>query len=872
MSRKVIVDFLCYASPIEICKRSCRPQSVDLTSHRKENREMIEILNCPNQDELSRLNIGKLSVERSELLYDHIETCEQCAEFYTELEEPADDFAKRLAHFTPYDLDKARQAIEEDTLKETATSIWGKVSPMLKSQHQEPSLAVPCQLGQYDVIRLIDKGGMGEVYEAQHVRLKRPVAVKVILGYRQDDPESHRHFLKEMETAGQLDHPNLVRAYDAWEHEGCLFLAQELLIGDSLQDLVNSGNFGGHLEIVGALLGTCRALEQLHEKEFVHRDVKPANIMRLENGLIKLIDYGLAVAADTSRSAIRVGAGTMGYMSPEQAHGGHPIDYRTDIYAAGRVLKYLLSRVNEKMQEVKKDPLAEKLFLLSERMTQQEPCDRPKSASEVIAQLEQLQKELVEPLNATKQAAVPQEAAASSGMQDVKVKNAATLKSKPAPVLEVGPVRKTKPSFTRPGWIVLMAFLVLAAGFSFNEIVFKTDRNATVLVKNHKDGDVIRITSKDGLVREVDLTGDPKFEVGPGTYKIALKEPSNRRINPGDLEITGRDRLTVMIEDNPTDVANDSTKPRMEPESNKTVGNPSKIQRRSEETPAPEVASPKTKELLAARKKQSEQLGLSETLPVGLKGNSSFQEMEFVLIPSGKFLMGAPDSSEDYPAEIYATIKPAHEVIITQPFYISRYEVTQKQFRDVFGAGLTPVDGDGTQYPATQIMWTACVEHCKRLTAQGTNLPEGATVRLPTEAEWEYACRAGTTTRFWWGDTMSPDQASLRLSGRPMQVEPVDSFAPNPFGLYNVHGNLWEWCSDWRGPDYYQTSPSEDPQGPANGTVKVNRGGSWSNYPRHLTSYYRNGYPPDTRSRNVGFRPVIDLGGVMLSSPPYKPE
>ena len=512
---------------------------------------MIKTAECPTREELIRLTHGDLPGDQLESVCDHVEACEKCQLILGQLDDPPDEFAKQLAQITPEALENARLAIEAETLMEMATSIWGRFSPVLESRERKPTLTVPCQLGQYEVLRLIAHGGMGEVYEGRHVRLKRPVAVKVIRGFRQDDPVSHDHFLREMETAGQLEHPNLVRAYDAWEHDGYLFLAQELLDGDSLQTLAHKGQIKTPDEIVAALLGTCRALDQLHGKGFVHRDVKPANIMRLTDGTIKVIDYGLAVAADSGKSAGRVGAGTVGYMSPEQANGSGTVDNRSDIYSAGRVLKYLLSKLPEVFADAKDAELVQKLTALAERLTQRDPNGRLQSVYAVIVQLEQLEQlqQPAVPIETPPEVEAPPKVPPTPLVKRTpKTKRATSRKrTAAAPATET----PTKPHRRGNGWLVMLALIIAAIGFGVFQIIFKTDRPTTVMVQNHQPGDVINITSEDGKVRSVELGDQPKFVVDPGTYELSLEGPDNRRLNPANITVTGLAQITVRIEDRP---------------------------------------------------------------------------------------------------------------------------------------------------------------------------------------------------------------------------------------------------------------------------------------------------------------------------------
>jgi formylglycine-generating enzyme required for sulfatase activity len=190
-------------------------------------------------------------------------------------------------------------------------------------------------------------------------------------------------------------------------------------------------------------------------------------------------------------------------------------------------------------------------------------------------------------------------------------------------------------------------------------------------------------------------------------------------------------------------------------------------------------------------------------------------------------------------------------------------EVTQGQWKAVMGT--EPWKGEdyvkeGPDYPAVYVSWDDAVAYCKKLSEK-----ESKTYRLPTEAEWEYACRAGTETRwsfsndekelgdYAWYDKNAKDIGEQYAHGVRQKI-------PNAFGLYDMHGNLWEWCSDYYGKDYYKQSLEQDPQGPARGSSRVLRGGSWGFLrTRGTRSAFRLGIVADRRLKDYGFRVVREL-------------
>lgn len=196
--------------------------------------------------------------------------------------------------------------------------------------------------------------------------------------------------------------------------------------------------------------------------------------------------------------------------------------------------------------------------------------------------------------------------------------------------------------------------------------------------------------------------------------------------------------------------------------------------------------------------------------------------------------------------------KPAHLVTLTQPFYIGKFTVTQAQFLAMTGAN--PSRCKGKENPVDQIYWNEAQDFCKTL-AERTK----RAVRLPTEAEWEYSCRAGTQTKYYSGDT----EADLLRVGwcavnTPGTSHPVGQKEPNAFGLYDMHGNVWQLCQDWYDEDYYRKSGNENPIGPLKGVVHSLRGGAFYYPPEHCRSANRCGYLPGNLSHFVGFRIVVE--------------
>jgi formylglycine-generating enzyme required for sulfatase activity len=268
-------------------------------------------------------------------------------------------------------------------------------------------------------------------------------------------------------------------------------------------------------------------------------------------------------------------------------------------------------------------------------------------------------------------------------------------------------------------------------------------------------------------------------------------------------------------------------------------------------------------------------------LPLLLVGTALAAEQkipeDFVIVEGGTFIMGSPESESWREKD-----EDQHEATVGS-FYLAKYEVTQRKYREVMNGNPSYFKGD--DLPVEGLTWFDAVRFCNALSQE-----EGLTLayaiddekvvwnraangyRLPTEAEWEYACRAGTTTPFNVGTSVSSEQANY-YGTHPYMIENyyrsrekletlpgvynektirVGSFAPNSWGLYDMHGNVGEWCWDWYGA--YTSESQTDPMGVPSGTFRVNRGGGWNDFGKHLRSAYRAAHPPVNGIFNLGFR------------------
>ena len=201
----------------------------------------------------------------------------------------------------------------------------------------------------------------------------------------------------------------------------------------------------------------------------------------------------------------------------------------------------------------------------------------------------------------------------------------------------------------------------------------------------------------------------------------------------------------------------------------------------------------------------------------------------------------------------------AHQVTLTKPYYLGVCEVTQEEYRRV--TGKTPANFKGPKNPVEQVSWEEAVQFCRKLSTLPEEKAAGRVYRLPTEAEWEYACRAGSTSKFSFGDDESKlGEYAWFVENSGNKTHPVGEKKPNAWGLYDMHGNVWEWCSDW-----YETNRNSDltdPVGPPSGSQRAFRGGGWHRENMGCVSASRTGLDPSLRHYIIGFRVALSSSGI----------
>jgi len=728
---------------------------------------------------------------------------------------------------------------------------------------QSAETAPPERVGHYVIKKKLGAGAMGEVYLAYDPNLDRQVAIKMLPPELAQDRGRWRRFLREARSAAKLHHSNVATVYLAGKADDRAFMAMELVDGGSLDEALAREGPMDWREATRAIRDAAAGLAAAHKIGLVHRDIKPANLMQTAEGVTKVVDFGLARARAEDTQLTRDGAilGTPAYMSPEQWKGKE-LDGRSDVYSLICTYYALLTGIPPfdaaalgalgylHCHEPFPDPreIAGKLpdgaCRVLVRGSAKDAGQRYQDAAELVAELDAL---LASPDDSLTSTCSWQALIAASAVNKAPMgpPSPASVPSDRLPV-DVSPISRTA-----RGEAVREGGVARSIGDTTDRLLrraFGWLRTPAGLAASAAAG---LITLLLGIVIYV--------STNYGTVKIELSDPApdvQVRVDGDSVGIAGREQpLKLKVGEHDLLVTSAGFE---------TYSKSFTVKRGQEDVLRVSLV-PKPKPPPAQLTVDVSGLDKQVTIDLG-----SGVTMELVLIPAGSFMMGSPDFEPDARDDE----KPLHKVTITKPFYLGRYEVTQEQWQAVVGTN--PSMFPGPKNPVDSVNWGDCQAFITKLNERLVN--NGARFTLPTEAQWEYACRAGTTTRYSFGnDKAMLDGYAWIARNSHGRTHPVGQKESNAWGLYDIHGNVWEWCADWYRKDYYRQCLGNDPTGPLSGPWHVMRGGSRNNLPSYVGSAYRAGYPPANRHGDHGFRVAMTVGELQTggslekSSPPSHP-
>jgi len=785
-----------------------------------------------------------------------------------------DDTARRYAMFwgSPDDL-IAELGVESGTRNGTDTV--GRWVAATEAAAQPPDNSVRLVHGRYRLIAELGVGGMGVTYRAWDTKAGIPVVIKMPRREVRSDSEAMQRFAREIAAMLAVPHESIVPITDHGDDDGCPFVAMRFLPGGSLADYRRRDESGNAIRNPPGMLhlwlpGVATALDQIHSKGMLHRDVKPGNIFL--DGFLKpyLGDFGIAKVLDESGglqkeqtlTATKMAVGTPEYMAPELFKPRSKPDGRADQYSLAVTVYEMLAgekpfkgeraHIIVEHSALAVPPLSAKMPGLPQRLCMAVEKGLAKSpggrfatcrefAEAVVAELVMLEPELdtVRLLcpsckNILK---LPQRAAGKTGKcprcqaaMDVADDlgslwleaeerggdtggRAGAVKPLGSPVPEVIDERQRRLGMKEKVAMAIAAYCRLAVGSSQ-----PVSGNAAESEQEIRE---VSQTAKLLATRNTELETDSKrLQEEAVTLKT---ENAELRSAQEDLrtsqELLAKKNNQLEFEREEYLRAYESLK--------------AENQRCSEAL------------ALMSGEKQDALIEPSSAVLESLRMTNSIG-VELRLLPAGTFLtVGASDK--------------LHRVTLTQPFYIGVYEVTNAQWKQVMGS--VPSEWKEDARPVEKVSWEEVTEFCDKLSALPEESKAGRIYRLPTEAEWEYACRAGTTTKYSFGE----DEKLLGDYGwfdgnSGFQTHRVGLKKPNAWGLYDMHGNVAEWCSDWYGD--YPDGAVTNPQSPSSGSLRVFRGGCWHDTAGYCRSPLRSGGDPSFRDDRLGFRLALSPSGA----------
>ncbi len=686
------------------------------------------------------------------------------------------------------------------------------------------------KINNYTLEKYLGKGSYGEVWLAKKtIELSDDgilVALK-FLGYQPNKDKTQADFLKQVKREvgtwiKASGHKNIVSVQDSFAFRDDTFvIVSDFAEGGSLADWLqaNGGKSPNPEKTVEVMSEILDALAHLHSQKpdkIIHRDLKPDNIL-FKSGVPCLTDFGVSRMSQTITQSMAqmaaTSAGTPLYMSPESFQN-QPASRSMDIWSAGVILYQMLAGDFPYYAD---NPISLALEIISGKPPNPLPKDVPNEFQAIVAKA--LGKDISQGFQTAEEM--------KAGLKEA-LKTWGNAQSQPI-IDSPRPVQSTE----IPVSIQPINNTILDEDFDMTEVLEiepTVDRGEIEATKQRQ-----RTLAETQKLKETEET--QKAEIQPISIEFAglkseeekwkkdEREKQRRKISKTVLAI-----IVFMLVGFPFIGGlfraiswGNSNQPTANKSNQSVINNANKSLNINSNQP---VNSPANK-------------------PANTSNNlNPFKDsigMEFIKIPSGTFMMGAPPNDRDF----YGS-SPPHQVTISNGFYLGKYEVTQGQWKVLMGDNPSHFKDCGDNCPVEQVSWERTQEFIQKLNAKG----EGV-YRLPTEAEWEYACRAGTTGDF---NGNNLDKIAWYEKNAGDKTNPVGQKQANAFGLYDMHGNVSEWTADWFG--NYQSGSVTDPKGPVSGKTRVYRGGNYFSFNGGwgLPSAGRASESPNYSNHQLGFR------------------